>query len=110
MAHHIPGDGQKRTPSWVDDVLTDPDNVRRADWASLALATHYKATHPVDEFPESTEDPDDKDEVQLALQDLLCDLRHFALQSGLDYLLADENASEHYCTELEEEDENRPLP
>jgi maltooligosyltrehalose synthase len=98
MAHHIPGDGQKRTPSWVDDVLTDPDNARRADWASLALATH-----PVDPFPESTEDPDDKDEMQLALQDLLCDLRHFALQSGLDYPTADENASEHYCEELEEE-------
>jgi hypothetical protein len=82
-----------------------PDNTDRADWASLALNAHYSATHNDEDLPESTEDEADREEMQTALQDLLCDLRHFAGQSGLDFDLASENGEFHYTVELAEEAE-----
>lgn len=63
-------------------------NQSRAEWAAVAL----------DAFQERTQT--DAEDV---LSDLLCDLMHWAGQSGLDFEHELERANSHYQTEIVED-------
>lgn len=82
----------------------EPDNEDRADFANDALSAYFERTRPADPYPEElgTLDEDDREALAEALRDLLCDLRHWADVTGIDYDDQNEMAMGHYDEELEE--------
>lgn len=82
----------------------EPDNEDRADFANDAVGAYVERTRPADPYPVElgTLDEDDREALASALGDLLCDLRHWADVTGIDFDTADENGRGHYEIELEE--------
>lgn len=88
----------------------EPNNEDRAQWAFRGVREHYNLTHgnPDDQvFRPSTSDAPDahREELQTALSDLLCDLRHLASIEDLDWDAADSNGQGHWFEENQEEED-----
>lgn len=74
--------------------MSEPTNQDRARWARNALtvftAETFSGDHP---------DTMDRDDLECALADLICDLLHFADQQGFDPQMILEQGSGHYAVE-----------
>jgi len=77
---------------------SEPTNQQRARWARAALAVFTAETF-------SGDDPDtmDRDDLESAIGDLICDLLHFAVQQGFDPQKIVETAEGHHAIEIMEE-------
>lgn len=86
-------------------AFVGPDNEDRADYANDAVSTFFQRTRPHDPYPEEigSLDEDDRDAVAEALMDLLCNLRHWADVTGIDFAEQDEKAVAIYNEEVEED-------
>ncbi len=75
--------------------MSEPTNRDRARWARNALAGFTAETF-------SGDDPDtmDRDDLECAIGDLICDLLHFAGQQGFDPQVILEQGNAHFKTEL----------
>jgi hypothetical protein len=77
--------------------MSEPTNKDRARWAKKALAAFTKQTfgrHPDKMHP---------DDLECAISDLICDLLHFAHQSGFDPKGRLNAAEMHFDAEIFEE-------
>jgi len=75
--------------------MSEPTNQDRARWASNALAVFTAETCSGD-HPGTM----DRDDLECAICDLICDLLHFAEQQGFDPQVILEQGNAHFKTEL----------
>ena len=77
--------------------MSEPTNQERARWARAALAVFtdrtYSGDHP---------DTMDRDDLESAIGDLMCDLMHLAHQQGFEPQAIIETAGNHYAVEIAE--------
>ncbi len=74
---------------------SEPTNRDRALWANNALAVFTDETFTGD-HPDTME----RDDLECALGDLICDLLHLAQQKGFDPQAILEQGNAHFRTEL----------
>ena len=75
-------------------------NASRYDRANAAVENYNTSTHPDAEPPYNLAFDDER---QIALTDLLTDLRHWASQGGCDFDRSVELSLTHFNCELDEE-------
>jgi hypothetical protein len=75
--------------------MSGPTNQQRARWARNALAVFTAQT-----FNGDHPDTMDRDDLECAIGDLICDLLHFAEQQGFNSQAILERANSHFRTEL----------
>ena len=75
--------------------MSEPSNRDRALWARNALAVFAAET-----FSGDHPDTMDRDDLECAIGDLICDLMHFAQQQGFDPQVILERGNAHFRTEL----------
>jgi hypothetical protein len=75
--------------------MSEPSNEDRARWANNALRVFVGTT-----FNGDNPDTMDRDDLECAIADLICDLLHLAEQKGLDTRKMRERAIAHFEAEL----------
>jgi hypothetical protein len=75
--------------------MSEPTNRDRARWARNALAVFATET-----FSGDHPDTMDRDDLECAIGDLICDLLHLAEQQGFDPQVILERGNAHFRTEL----------
>ena len=75
--------------------MSVPTNQDRACWARKALAVFAAET-----FSGDHPDTMDRDDLECAVSDLICDLMHFAQQQGFAPQVILERGNAHFRTEL----------
>ncbi len=82
-----------------ESTWTEPTNADRARWARNALATFTTETF-------SGEDPDtmDRNDLECAIGDLICDLLHLAQHKGFAVEPLWERALAHFQYEVQHDD------
>ena len=79
-------------------MANDPTNAKRAQWAKNALAVFTAETFSGD-HPDTME----RDDLECAISDLICDVMHYARQQGFDIATIVQLAFGHFGFELLEE-------
>lgn len=89
----------------TEDRFTEPDNNDRADFANDAVSAYFERTRLSDPYPADIGalDDDDREALTEVLGDLLCDLRHWADVTGIDFDDASETGEGNYVEEFREE-------
>ncbi len=77
----------------------EPTNADRARWAKNALAVFTAET-----FSGDHPDTMNRDDLQCAIGDLICDLLHYARQSGFDVGTIAQQAFGNFACELLDEE------
>lgn len=77
----------------------EPTNADRALWAKNALAAFTAST-----FSGDHPDTMNRDDLECAISDLICDLMHYARQEGFDTGSILQQACGHFGCELPEEE------
>ena len=77
----------------------EPTNADRAAWAKEALAAFTTLTYCGDQ-----PDTMDRNDLDCAISDLICDLLHYALQQTLDIGIIVQQAFRNFAVELLDEE------
>jgi hypothetical protein len=84
----------------------EPDNGDRAEWANVALDAYAAQTrnNPQEQSVsvDNPDDPDEKENAEEVIGDLLSDLHHLCDQWGIDWEGRLETAAMHYRDEVAE--------
>jgi hypothetical protein len=80
-------------------MTNEPTNTARPQWAKNALAVFTAGT-----FSGARPDTMDRDDLECAIGDLICDLLHYAGQQGFDVGAVARQALGHFGLELLDED------
>jgi hypothetical protein len=75
--------------------MSEPSNEERARWANNALRVFVGTT-----FNGDNPDTMNRDDLECAIADLICDLLHLAEQKGLDAQRILERGNAHFETEI----------